>query len=357
MLLPLFKAAFAWLLFDRLGNLVEKQNGTLFTCPEQVLLQDQINFYSTLEKPGWHKCKLGYAVRVFKLSSEHRLIFPGLKVLGFSTIHGKSATPQIKETPKFFDEYFHNILSEITGDDEEQNPQLGNLVHDVRRMNAVLYNASIELEKSVSLSEHDKQLIGNIIAISEILSGRLDLEGLPEILATYDQALSRIAIYKKLDKTVRSFRLLAKQKRIEVVFEGTSYTEILGPQIFEVAVYTIMDNMVKYAPQNTQIHIKISEDDDSIVMEFGGIGPKLKQEECQRVFDRGFRGMEAMKHSSSGSGIGLFVASYIIRSYFQGEIYVYQENPMGINGIDYNYTKFTVTIPKNLEQGIFRTAV
>ena len=80
-------------------------------------------------------------------------------------------------------------------------------------------------------------------------------------------------------------------------------------------------------------------DDDSL-------GPAIADTEGSKIFLRGFRGSAASAATSGGSGIGLHMASKIVREMFEGDISVNQV-PVSFryDGADYFQTTFEVRLP------------
>lgn len=353
---PLDTCVFSWLSFNREASLLNRHEGLLFRFAAPLSEKKQ-SYYKSLRSPGWYKCPDGYAVRVYQLDTDTFFVFPDLKVKGISTVSGKSENLSIKSTPDTFDTYFENILSAYSDSLNEDNIPLEGLVHDIRKMNSDIYNIAIELEALINSegtppssspsNVKESQLVGNIVAISEIMSGRLDLVGMENVFYMKDTYGNvTIPLYKKIDKTFRSFKFAAKQKKISTKLEGTSHLEIRGPKVFDAAIYAVMDNMIKYAPHRTEVNIHVQEIGQTFKADFTGLGPKLDPEEMSKIFDRNYRAKEAIRSQAVGSGIGLFIARGIIEKLFNGTLTVSQGPALlEINGISFVQTTFSLSIP------------
>ncbi len=94
------------------------------------------------------------------------------------------------------------------------------------------------------------------------------------------------------------------------------------PQIFD----NLLENSMKYAGTcPVEIEIHVFESEDSVVLEWKDNGSGVPEEKLPRIFERFYRCDES--RSEQGSGVGLYVASYIMERH-QGRIEA--ENDQGL---------------------------
>lgn len=75
------------------------------------------------------------------------------------------------------------------------------------------------------------------------------------------------------------------------------------------------------------------------------VGPKLDSGEIEKIFQRGFRGQNAVRIRSSGTGLGLSVAASVI-DIFGGSIHVSQDTSIDHReGIPHSKTIFNFRLP------------
>ena len=117
------------------------------------------------------------------------------------------------------------------------------------------------------------------------------------------------------------------------------------PAIAEV-VYTLVDNAAKYSPTGTTIRVSASpEQNDGIRLVVEDHGAGIHREMRERVFEKFFRAMrdgDLGDRKSSGSGMGLAIASGIVQAH-GGRIWI--EDAEGHPG-----SKFIVELPIGNEQ-------
>ena len=187
---------------------------------------------------------------------------------------------------------------------------------------------------------------GNIRALSEVLSGRIDLAEFENGAEIGAVKTANIAVYRKVDKIVRSFKPYGRESRIEISFGGESNSEVRGPAIFDTMIYAVLDNMIKYALGGTEVDVNVVEDGKHFLISFTGISPMILDDEKHKLFQRGFRG-EAVSHSGiGGSGMGLFISKRICEQCFSGTITLHEQGSrVSLNNKYCSSKVFLIKIP------------
>ena len=73
----------------------------------------------------------------------------------------------------------------------------------------------------------------------------------------------------------------------------------------------IVDNAIKYTPENGHINIRLLSQGDSIQLDFADDGPGIPEQDRHRVFQRFFR-VEASR-SKPGNGLGLSLVAAVVK--------------------------------------------
>jgi len=106
--------------------------------------------------------------------------------------------------------------------------------------------------------------------------------------------------------------------------EEHPYDELLicaDPAMIKQAIRILRDNAVKYTPEQGRITFKayqraVASSDgmgkNSVCIEISDTGIGIKPKELPRIFDRFYRGENVRAKNSSGSGLGLSIAKWII---------------------------------------------
>ena len=293
-------------------------DGTLIRLSPDLGGIGKIKNYGQLSRPGWHRIDFNYAAYVIYNHIGVRYVFVGLNV------------KEIRPTRKLFVPNFYSRADielfcqrEMERDVFHYNQaksDLGLLVHDLRRLSASIYHAAIEARAYADQGDlgRTRVRIENCIAAQGMLTLRTDALDLMD--STEDLSVKELVqVYKKVDKVVRCFKPLSERKNIHLDIDGESYSSSLGPNVFEIVPYVIIDNAKKYSPHYGSVEVKVADDHSNIHVTISSLGPHIASDEMERIYQKGFRGLVAQERDTNGSGVGLFLAKQII-NHFHGHI-------------------------------------
>lgn len=337
---------FALPVYIRHGTELRCLDGTLQKLPSELTIPNQLNFYSHRCRLGWTRCPRGYWVFVSNLELDTDLIIPGLIVHGrqkpskrYYAFPREYDESQILEFSESVKRYYESIEKEVSR-------ILSSLTHDIRALSGNIYNAAIEAKRFIGVDfQSTENRLDTVLAAQGMLSYRIDLVDYMSSGGDFDQSVRFIA-YRKVDKVVRCFRPKALQKNCAIDLTGQSFSESFGPPIFDLAIYPIIDNAVKYAPAGTKISVRVLEIDKKVQIEVFSLGPRINVEEKEKIFLKNYRSSAARKSVAAGSGEGLSMAKGLIEQQFYGSIIVDQDDQFSSNGGgEFFGTRFTVNIP------------
>lgn len=105
----------------------------------------------------------------------------------------------------------------------------------------------------------------------------------------------------------------------------------------ETVLSRLLDNAIRYTPEHgtVEVEARVGKADVSISIRDQGIG--IPEKERSRVFERFYRSRKAIDMHPNASGLGLYIAKYLIDAH-DGTISFASEEGKG--------TTFTVTLPK-----------
>ncbi len=342
---------FPWILLDGSGDFIKEGNGALF--PKPIYETEQIlDSVKSLSGNGWGVCPNGYALYRFTSSvlSPACVVLHGLKVNGISNARGRSEGLSINISPEDLTSYVREFCTGLEALDDQYRALIRHNIHEVRGINSALYNSAFELQALIETDIYAKGNIPSIsksvVSLSELLRGRIDF--MEYIANPSAQNVSRgdIAVYRKFDKVQRCFRVTAHKRGIDFDFGGSSTKVAYGPPIFDLIPYLLLDNAVKYSPDNHPIKIVCNDAALTIFCSVTSIGPRIMQSELPDIFSPGIRGENALKSKKEGSGLGLSVLRNIVDNVFSGSISVEQSSDkFTLNGVPYCEVTFEVKIP------------
>jgi two-component system, OmpR family, sensor histidine kinase KdpD len=112
------------------------------------------------------------------------------------------------------------------------------------------------------------------------------------------------------------------------------------PQLFTMALVQILDNAVKYAPQDSLVQISVDSLGPQIILRIHNQGSYIPPTERNKVFTRFYRS-PSVEHRAPGTGLGLSVAKKAIEAH-GGKISIESDVQAG--------TTFVIAIPTTAEQ-------
>jgi two-component system phosphate regulon sensor histidine kinase PhoR len=95
---------------------------------------------------------------------------------------------------------------------------------------------------------------------------------------------------------------------------------LLDVEKIRLSIQNLLDNAIKYTPSGKSIKITVSKKDNDVIFEITDKGIGIPKEQQKRLFSKFFRGENAVKQETEGSGLGLFIARNIIEAH-KGKIW------------------------------------
>lgn len=132
--------------------------------------------------------------------------------------------------------------------------------------------------------------------------------------------------------------LPAENKNISIRIGGTAPRPVHGdPDMLMTAFKNLIDNAIRYSPENTRIGIGIRSKDGAAMISVKDQGPGIPEAEQDRIFERFYRVDAARSRQTGGTGLGLSIVKHVMAQH-GGEISVWSAAGQG--------STFTVTLPE-----------
>lgn len=140
--------------------------------------------------------------------------------------------------------------------------------------------------------------------------------------------------------------LLAKEHSIDIIFKPVfDVPKVkLDKEKITLALNNLLSNAIKYSKQGGQVIISATRKEHFLEVYIADHGIGIPESDRGRIFTKFFRGENAVKQQTEGSGLGLFITKNIIMNH-GGEISMESEENAG--------STFHFTIP--LEEGMLPT--
>ncbi len=216
---------------------------------------------------------------------------------------------------------------------EKQRQFAADASHELRTpLAVVMASADLLLMDQTIKSPFLKQVIEDVKSevqkMSKLVSDLL-------MVARSDNNALKVTIKKfdlgeMLNQNIRMMTPLAEKKNIKLSGENIQKVEMQADeQKIKQLVLILVDNAIKYTPEGGDVTVGIESIDDGKVTFFvqdSGIG--IAKEDQDKVFERFYRVDKARSREIGGNGLGLSIASEIVRLH-EGKISVESELGQG----------------------------
>jgi signal transduction histidine kinase len=116
-----------------------------------------------------------------------------------------------------------------------------------------------------------------------------------------------------VEDVIKRHEFLAKLKHIKIQSELEPLFSIsVDPDLIRQVFSNLIENAIKYSPENSKVSIKTKEENDFICVDFSDEGPGIPEEEQQHLFLKFFRSKSVKNSNIKGFGLGLYLAKYFI---------------------------------------------
>lgn len=206
-------------------------------------------------------------------------------------------TERLQELNKYKDEFM------VMASHELKTP-LTVIMANLQLLEELLKNDknAIFVEKAVKQVDKLSELIGNLLDVSKIQAGKLVMNrsnfDLNELLAE---------VSNNLQQTTKNHKIVYNNKGIQLIVNGDR-------ERIEQVIVNIITNAIKYSRQPGDIILNAFNKDGKIMVNVTDEGIGIPKKDLQNIFLRFFR-VSGSASSFSGSGIGLFISSEIIKSH------------------------------------------
>ena len=174
--------------------------------------------------------------------------------------------------------------------------ELENLVEDSRLDAEVRERAASMFEEAVRLS----RIVEQLFTLSRLDAGEAQAEW------------SRFDLAAMAKNTADQMGLLAEDKNISIACDAKQSVVVEGdPSRLKQVVVNLLDNAIKYTPQNGRIQLRVNAVNGHAILEVEDNGMGISAEALPHVFDRFYRVDQIRSGDVEGAGLGLSIARAI----------------------------------------------
>ena len=325
--------------------------GSLVNPPPDVLSKGRLAKYEKMRTTGWSKDEFGYHIFAKYDFEGSMIIVPGI-ILEGERRRNVHKGYDVTFTKAQIEQFVEDISAFERDAFERASQDVNMLVHDLRNISNSIYNSALEADVWINRGKYNeaKARVQNVIAAQGILKIRTDVLDFLGNPASIIKNRS-IEVFRRVDKVSRSLKPEAAKKNISIDFSGTCHLLAVGPDIFEVVPFVLIENAIKYSPEGGTISVTVIEQNDEVVLEVTSFGPEIGLDEHEAIFQKGVRGRGAQSTMVPGTGFGLFLLRSLVLEHFGGKIQVEQEpSALSFNNVPMHRTTFRIIIPGKQQQ-------
>ena len=208
---------------------------------------------------------------------------------------------------------------------EEKNRMIGVAAHDLKNPIGAIYSLSHlmisdsnnideelveELKIIETLSSNTLVVLGNLLSVSAIESGKIDLNTKTH---NYVDFVKQQIVFNQIlaDKKKIKIFLTTEKETINLNFDNHYLSEVID---------NLLSNAIKYSPNNSQVHVNISmNSSNEVLTEIIDNGKGIKEDEQKMLFNYFQRTTTLPTDGESSTGLGLAIAKKIVTLH-QGKI-------------------------------------
>ena len=234
-----------------------------------------------------------------------------------------------------------SIIMDLIEKNAEQENFLLNISHDLRsHLNVILSVMQVIEYSSLINDKKFNEYMGiirrNGLRMLRLTNNLIDTTKLENNYYILNK--KNIDIISMIESTISCIDKYAKQKNIQLIFDTNKEECIMGvdPEAVDRIIMNLLSNAIKFSHSNTNIYIDIFVVNNEISISVKDEGPGIAREHQEKIFNRFYQMSKKKDSEVMGSGIGLDLVNYLVRS-MDGEI--------TLNSEEGNGCEFIVTLP------------
>jgi signal transduction histidine kinase len=234
---------------------------------------------------------------------------------------------------------FNLMTKELSELEQMRKDFVSNVSHEIQSPLTSIRGYS-EMLKDEAISSEERNIFLDIIQqeterLSRLSENLLKLASLesnhhpfhPESYRL-DEQIRKLVAFLEPQWSKKRLKMNVRLEKINIVADQDQLNQVW---------LNLLSNSIKFTPEEGSIQVKLTEQDQKVIVDITDTGIGISKEAQQHIFDRFYTGDPARNRIKSGNGLGLSIAKKIVELH-DGQIRVTSEVE--------KTTTFTVAIPK-----------
>ena len=205
------------------------------------------------------------------------------------------------------------IIKHVIANLEQQKEFVTNAGHELKTPVAIiLANAEVLEMKNGKDDEWVKSIKNQAKRLDVLIKRLLSLARMDEQKKKKEKC-QEVNLSDMVKNLSNDFKVMSKNSEINTNINDNIIVEAKNDEIYEL-VTILLDNAVKYVTDGGKINVDLCRKNKDAVLEISNSYENLDGTECNRLFERFYRGETSRSRELGGYGIGLSMAAAIVKN-------------------------------------------
>lgn len=226
---------------------------------------------------------------------------------------------------KDFEKSFNSMAAELQKTEMLRSDFVNNFSHEFKTPIVSIAGFAKLLKHGGLTPEQQKEYIEIIeeesLRLSYMATNVLSLTKIENQVILTD--ISSFNLSEQIRNSVLLLQSKWEKKNLELILDFDEYYVNAHEEMLKQVWINIVDNAVKFTPENGKIEIDIRKQGQIITVSVINTGEPISEEKIPLIFNKFYQGDES--HTSEGNGIGLAIVKHVVNLH-HGEIKVKSQN-------------------------------
>lgn len=216
---------------------------------------------------------------------------------------------------------FNNMAQALEQSDRRRQEFVANVSHELKTpMTTISGYMDGMLDGTIPPEQHPhymQVISGEVRRLSRLVRNMLEISKM-EQTEIPEENKHRFDLCETVGQTLISFeqKINDKQLAVEAELPPEGAMAIADPDAIGQVVYNLLDNAVKFCPEQGQLSVSLSHSTNSkYLLTVTNDGPTIPPEELPLIFERFHKADKSRSEDRDGWGLGLYIVNNIIRSH------------------------------------------
>lgn len=226
---------------------------------------------------------------------------------------------------KDFEKSFNSMAAELQKTEMLRSDFVNNFSHEFKTPIVSIAGFAKLLKHGGLTEEQQKEYIEIIeeesLRLSYMATNVLSLTKIENQVILTD--ISSFNLSEQIRNSVLLLQSKWEKKKLELILDFDEYYVNAHEEMLKQVWINLVDNAVKFTPENGKIEIDIRKQGQIITVSVINTGEPISEDKISLIFNKFYQGDES--HTSEGNGIGLAIVKHVVNLH-HGEIKVKSQN-------------------------------